>query len=873
MQNRPTDKPRILDENRVYYYRLRGGDLDQNVDIYLPDITGGTTQILATQEYIDTEIASISGNYVEKTGDTMTGTLEFLTPGVQAISISGGGNGVPAVRILATENSGEIFEGVNQNGDIIFQFNTVSGGDPRFYFFDGAGSGGSNRVLEINPNQIVIQQATLITSEDIQINAGISSDADALRMNSEAVGLMGISWYENNVIRHYSYKDTNNDMVFEDMRGALIAAPGNGTEKIRITSSSVNIHDLTVLDLSGSSGDIVIVDANGNLQLSGSTIADVSGGSGGVQSISGGDFITVVEGPPNEFTINHDEVIISVPSAPSGPGPVYVSEITFGQYGHISSYAFDRLGTMSVESSGDYYTKTEVDSLSGNYVNVTGDTMTGDLTIDGADLKVQNTGTAAQFYFDRTDGKVAAFEATGSQFSTIVDNTATWVIKGDTAANIRNQTFSPIDLVEVDISTGNMTLNTGDFEVTTGDINVLAGQVNIQASAGDRIFKLTSSESAGEPLTLYGRRDGYSLYFDFDNNTGGDIGSNDIPVLNFNSGGGAGDIYVGVGNLDSTGANVRPEAYNHGADGTRAFFSVFGEVGKQQSAADVTMRVSGDTGEQTGNIFEVTDQTQTFFEVGITGDVTVQTLSGGVNGQIVTVAADGTLQNSSFTVTDLQSYSGTLNASPGQLTYSVSHPSVSGAPLVSLTVPGSASDLYVQAVSNVTTTGFDVILSGTPDTSGYEINWSRGNISGELTFSATADQVSYNNGTSGLTATNVQAAIDEVVETIPSTSTQTGGTSASTFVVDTIPLTDGYNGANWTVVVESQDESNMRTSSVIAVWKDDGSSVQHAESSSLDIGDTSPVALDVALNGSDIELQANITGADTWNIKSVRVSI
>ena len=106
-----------------------------------------------------------------------------------------------------------------------------------------------------------------------------------------------------------------------------------------------------------------------------------------------------------------------------------------------------------------------------------------------------------------------------------------------------------------------------------------------------------------------------------------------------------------------------------------------------------------------------------------------------------------------------------------------------------------------------------------------------------------------------------------------STTTQTGATSASVFVVDSVAVSAGYNGATWTVVVESQDETNMRTSSVISAWKDDGSSIRYAEMSSIDIGDTDPVVLSVALSGSNIQIQATITGSDIWNIKSVRLSI
>jgi hypothetical protein len=43
-------------------------------------------------------------------------------------------------------------------------------------------------------------------------------------------------------------------------------------------------------------------------------------------------------------------------------------------------------------------------------------------------------------------------------------------------------------------------------------------------------------------------------------------------------------------------------------------------------------------------------------------------------------------------------------------------------PLVTLAVPTSASLLFVQGITNRTTTSFDAIISSTP-TSGYILNW------------------------------------------------------------------------------------------------------------------------------------------------------
>ena len=60
--------------------------------------------------------------------------------------------------------------------------------------------------------------------------------------------------------------------------------------------------------------------------------------------------------------------------------------------------------------------------------------------------------------------------------------------------------------------------------------------------------------------------------------------------------------------------------------------------------------------------------------------------------------------------------------------YTVTHPAVSGTPLpmTTLVVPSSADSLFVENITDVTTTGFKIVLSGTPAVSGYQVNWTNG---------------------------------------------------------------------------------------------------------------------------------------------------
>lgn len=75
-----------------------------------------------------------------------------------------------------------------------------------------------------------------------------------------------------------------------------------------------------------------------------------------------------------------------------------------------------------------------------------------------------------------------------------------------------------------------------------------------------------------------------------------------------------------------------------------------------------------------------------------------------------------------------ETYGGTIDLNTVDYTYSVTHPEITGAPvpMITLVVPSSGDSLIVDGVTNVTQTGFDVVLASVPPTSGYQINWTNG---------------------------------------------------------------------------------------------------------------------------------------------------
>jgi hypothetical protein len=69
---------------------------------------------------------------------------------------------------------------------------------------------------------------------------------------------------------------------------------------------------------------------------------------------------------------------------------------------------------------------------------------------------------------------------------------------------------------------------------------------------------------------------------------------------------------------------------------------------------------------------------------------------------------------------------GKISCTTSNYVYEVTHSNSTVAtsfPIVSLTIPVSSSIMYVQGITNRTTTSFNVVLSDIPDVAGYEINW------------------------------------------------------------------------------------------------------------------------------------------------------
>ena len=69
--------------------------------------------------------------------------------------------------------------------------------------------------------------------------------------------------------------------------------------------------------------------------------------------------------------------------------------------------------------------------------------------------------------------------------------------------------------------------------------------------------------------------------------------------------------------------------------------------------------------------------------------------------------------------------SGSIECTIDQRIYQVTYdnPVLNSIPVVSLVIPSEDSDVFIQGIFDITSTGFKVALSNTPDVTGYYLNW------------------------------------------------------------------------------------------------------------------------------------------------------
>ena len=304
------------------------GVSELSTDIWTVSVTGDyitSSEVASISADLDSRIIDLSGSYVQKTGDTMTGDLNI---DVGDLRVTDGD-------LILESGFIEIqTEGLASNSGIQF---------PAF------------AIYESTTGNAYIEGTRTIIRPSISFN-------DAFEVNAGLVKVYGTT--------DSSGLDTGH---FRVMGGASIS------KKLYIGT------DLTLMSLAGNTDEIVTLDANGKLQNSGLTIADISGGS--VTTLIGGSGISAIESPSDTWTVSvtGDYALQSVVDTISGDldtletqvdgitgGLIQLDDRYLGQNGVVSCSIGQDVYTISHNETTDYPVVSLVVPVSGSAISVLG---------------------------------------------------------------------------------------------------------------------------------------------------------------------------------------------------------------------------------------------------------------------------------------------------------------------------------------------------------------------------------------------------------------------------------------------------------------------------------------------------------------------
>jgi hypothetical protein len=178
----------------------------------------------------------------------------------------------------------------------------------------------------------------------------------------------------------------------------------------------------------------------------------------------------------SDVTINHQDT--SSQSSVNGSGGVVIQDVTLDTYGHVTG-----LGTLDLD--GRYYTETEADA---RFVNVTGDTMTGDLVVQANIDQDQS-----RFISTETNaGSVLPF--VGLQFSATTYGSAEVTVTAKDGSNRHITKFLITHNGSTAIATEYGTVYTSS-ELAGYDVSLTSGNVRLEIASfsGSSNFKIVAT--------------------------------------------------------------------------------------------------------------------------------------------------------------------------------------------------------------------------------------------------------------------------------------------------------------------------------------------------------------------------------------------
>lgn len=422
--------------------------------------------------------------------------------------------------------------------------------------------------------------------------------------------------------------------------------------------------------------------------------------------------------------------------------------------------------TLQADSSGNLYavdesgtptpvgTETTSADLSGSFVLKSGDTMTGQLTVENTvianEYQTLLNGSANTAFGEFAMSNVESGAGSNCAFGR---NALLALTTGDNNIAIGNAPLFDNTTGSDNIGIGTLSL----FENVSGEQNVAVGSQTLRNCNSDSnvavghytltsLNTVTSNDNIG-----IGRRAAdtttscsQSIFIGTSASPQNNSGDTNEIVIGYNTSGN-GTNTVTIGNSSITKTYLRG-VVDRTLENNENQILILDDLGQLVASGVTTVDLSGSGTQVTAE--------------GV--DVTTMELSGGIPTSLVPDtsgvydlgSAENPWRSGYFTNESIFIGNDKLSTSNGQLlvndspissesvsgavyqgselcntsdsVYTISHDSVdisSIYPQVSLTIPTSSSLIYAQGITNRSSTSFDVILSGTPESSGYSINW------------------------------------------------------------------------------------------------------------------------------------------------------
>ena len=431
------------------------------------------------------DIVTVSASGAAVTGD-LTTSGDLTVNGVVAADLSfgdndkaifGAGSDLQIYHDSVTNNSYIAETGI---GDLVFQGNNTRFQNTSGSYYIRAYNGGAVNLYHNNAQKI----ATTSTGVDVTGNIAVSGTVDGRDVATDGAKLDNI---EANATADQTaaeirtlVESATDSNVFTDAdhtklngieAGAEVNDPAFKNIAVSGQSTVVADADADTLNLAAGSNVTITTDASTDTVTIASTDTNTTYSAGSGLSLSG-------------TTFSHTDT--SSQSSVNNSNGTVIQDVTLDTYGHVT-------GLTSANLDGRYYTETEADS---RFVNVTGDSMTGALSISQgtagtASLSVTNSGGYSN------DALIASF--VGDSDAIEIRNHQ----QGDYKI-INNQQGNGISIFD---GTGGVKLryngsdvagcdSSGGFEVTSGNLSV-TNNINVGGTVDGRDVAADGSKLDG----------------------------------------------------------------------------------------------------------------------------------------------------------------------------------------------------------------------------------------------------------------------------------------------------------------------------------------------------------------------------------------